>query len=72
MISRPMMVRILTEAKMNSASPYIRTAKMLRQMTKAMMMVIHSATRLSFSRQYAMTRLAAEISAQRVMAHEYQ
>lgn len=41
--SRPRIVRILIDANMNSASPYIETAKIFRKRMMAMTMVIHTA-----------------------------
>lgn len=63
---------ILIEAKMNSASPYIPTAKMFRQMMRMMIKLIQIAALYCPSwSQNLMTRAAAEISAQSVMEYWY-
>jgi len=52
---RPTMVMILREAKQNSASPYIDTAKMLRPRTTTMIMVIQTAGELFFDQYLSNT-----------------
>lgn len=72
-INRPRIVMILIPEKMNSASPYIRIAKIFKQTTKAMSKVIQRAILIwSAPCQYWMTTVAAEISVQRVIADKYQ
>ena len=41
-----MIVMILIDAKQNSASPYMETAKMFRQIIKTITIVIHAAEEL--------------------------
>jgi len=58
---------------MNSASPYIDTAKMFKKRMMARIRPIQAAGLISRApSQYCMTVAAAEISAQSVIAFEYQ
>ena len=59
--SKPKIVMILILAKINSASPYILTAKMFRQTMRTMTIVIQGAGLMSGA-QNAISVAAAEIS----------